>query len=330
MMDHPSRRRVLTSAVGGALVASTPLMAQSSPGAYPGATVVHMVVPFTPAGATDIVGRTMADGLAAVWGTQTLVDNVPGVGGNLGMDRVANGPTDGSLLLTVPVGLTTNQFLYKSLSFNPETDIRPLSQAASMPNLLAVRNGLPVHSVAELIAYAKANPGKLNFASSGVGTTLHLSGELFKKEAGIDMVHVVYKGSAPAISDLIAGNVDLMFDNLPSIGPQAKAGNVRGLAVTTKVRSQFAPDYPTIADTLPGFDVQAWFGVGLRAGTPPAIVDAVEAAAIAACKRDDVKKRMAAAWISVVGSDRKQFGAFVDSERKRWGDLIHALQIKPQ
>ena len=323
------RRTFLTSAtgmlaVGSELTSSSIAHAE----AYPGSMTVRVVVPFPPAGATDIVGRAVSDGLGTYWKTTSVVDNVPGAGGNLGIDKVAKGPTDGSLLLIVPTGLCINQFLYPTLSYDPATDIIPVSQVCQLANLLCVRKGLPVTSVAELIAYAKANPGKLNFASSGVGTTIHLSAELFKKMADIEMVHVVYRGSAPAVTDLIAGNVDLMFDNLPSIGPQAKAGNVVGIAVTSAQRSPFALEYPTIAETLPGFDVQGWFGVGMRAGTPQFIIDAVEAGTIEICKNEDTKKRLATGLFQVVGSTRKQFGEYVSAERLRWGKLITELKIK--
>ncbi len=326
-MSKSTRRQFVTSSVAasvGALAWPGGARAQ----AYPGSQTVKFVVPYTPAGATDIVGRALADALGAYWKTTTVVDNVPGAGANIGMDRVAKGVADGTQILIVPPNITTNQFLYKSMPFAPETDIVPISQVASLPNLLCVRKGLPVTSVAELIAYAKANPGKLNFASSGVGTTIHLSGEMFKKIAGIDIVHVAYRGSAPALNDMIAGHVDLMFDNLPSIEPQARAGNVIGIAVTSAAKSPFAPTYPTVAEALPGFDVQSWFGVGVPKGTPQAIVDKLEADVLAVCKQDDLIKRLAGQSISTIGSSRTEFTAFVAAERKRWGDLITELKIK--
>ena len=326
-MSQLTRRTVVRSGLAaglGGLLA--PHLARAE--AYPGNMTVRVVVPYPPGGATDIVGRAVSDGLGAFWKTTTVVDNVPGAGGNIGMDKVAKGAADGSLVLIVPPNITTNQFLYQKITFSPDNDIIPVSQVAQLPNLLCVRKGLGVKTVNDLIAYAKANPGKLNFASSGVGTTIHLSGEMFKKIAGVDMVHVPYKGSAPAVNDMIAGNIDLMFDNLPSIGPQAAAGNVVGIAVTSAQKSPFAPEYPTVAETLPGFEVQSWFGVGVRTGTPQAIIDALEAATIAICKNDDVKKRLATGLIQVVGSSRKDFSAFVTTERARWGQLIIDLKIK--
>ena len=326
MLKSTRREFMSTAVAAGAGALAMPHLARAQ--AYPGSQTIKFVVPYPPAGATDIVGRSIAEVLGAYWKTSTIVDNVPGAGANIGMDRVAKGATDGTQILIVPPNITTNQFLYKSLPFVPETDIIPVSQVASLPNLLCVRKGLPIKSVAELIAYAKANPGKLNFASSGVGTTIHLSGEMFKKIAGIDIVHVAYRGSAPAVNDMIAGHVDLMFDNLPSIEPQARAGNVIGIAVTSAEKSPFAPQYPTVAEALPGFDVQSWFGIGVAKGTPQGIIDKLEADVMAVCKQEDLKKRLSGQSISPVGSSRKDFGDFIVAERKRWGDLITELKIK--
>ncbi len=326
-MVHSTRRDILVGAAALGIAGSAgarPAAAQT----YPGSLTVKVVVPYPPAGATDIVGRTVSDALGQLWKTTTIVDNIPGAGANIGMEKVAKGPTDGSQILIVPPNIATNQFLYQKMPFNPDTDIIPVSQVARLPNLLCVRKGLPVKSVAELIAYAKANPGKLNFASSGVGTTIHLSGEMFKRIAGIDMVHVPYRGSANALNDLMAGQVDLMFDNLPSIEPQARAGNVVGLAITSATKSPLAPQYPTVAEVLPGFDVNSWFGVGVRAGTSKAIADKLEADVITICKQDDVKKRLLAASIESVGSTAKEFAAYIAEERKRWGQLITDLKIK--
>ena len=207
----------------------------------------------------------------------TVVENVPGAGGNLGIDRVAKGPTDGTQVLIVPPGIATNQFLYNRLAYDPEKDFVLLGLVATVANLLCVRKDLPVNSVAELIAYAKANPGKLNYASSGIGTTVHLSAELFKRTAGVEMVHVAYRGSAPALNDLVGQSVDLMFDNITSIIGQARAGAVKPLGITTLKRSSLAPEYAPVAATVPGFDTASCTGVAVRAGTPKAICDRIEA-----------------------------------------------------
>ncbi len=184
-----------------------------------------------------------------------MVENIAGAGGNIAMDRVAKGPTDGSQIMIVPPGLATNQLLYSKQSFDPEKDILPLGYVASIPNLLCVKKSLPVNSVAELIAYAKANPGKLNYASTGIGTTTHLSGALFTKMTQTEMVVVHYRGSAPAMNDLLGGTVDLIFDNIASIIEQARSGTVKALGISTLKRSSLAPEYAPIAETVAGYDI---------------------------------------------------------------------------
>jgi tripartite-type tricarboxylate transporter receptor subunit TctC len=297
--------------------------------AYPGSQTIKMMVPYPAGGATDIVGRTIADALALHWKTTVVVENVPGAAANVGMDRIAKGTADGTTLFVVPPQIAINQYLYARLNYNPETDLLPISQISQFTNLLSIKKGLTdINSVKDLIDYAKKNPGKLNFASSGNGTTIHLSGELFKKMAGIDMVHVAYRGSAPALNDLVGGQVDLMFDNLPSIYPQAKSGNVKGLAVTSLTKSRFAPEYGTVAETVPGFEVQSWFGIGVKAGTPGELVAKIEADIQTVCKTDAVINRLATAGMETVGSNRKQFAEWIGIERKRWGGLITDLKLK--
>jgi tripartite-type tricarboxylate transporter receptor subunit TctC len=298
--------------------------------AYPTGRTIKIVVPFAPAGAADIVGRLMADRLANKWKVTVLVENVPGGGANIGIDRVAKGPTDGTQILIIPPNITTNPFLFEKLPYNAETDIIPLTQVTSFPNLLCVRQDLPVNSVAELIAYAKANPGKLNYASSGIGTTIHLSGELFKNMTGIEMTHIPYKGSAPAVNDLLGGQVDLMFDNLPSIIAHARAGKVKPLGITTLKRSPTAPEYVPVADTVPGYSAGSWFGVGVKAGTPQPIQDLIESTVREACAESIVKERLASLQAETIGSSRTEFAAFIASERGRWGKLITDLKIKAE
>ncbi len=295
---------------------------------YPAGRTIKIVVPFAPAGAADIVGRLMADRLANKWKVTVLVENVPGGGANIGIDRVAKGAADGTQILIIPPNITTNPFLFDKLPYNAETDIIPLSQVTSFPNLLCVRHDLPVNSVAELIAYAKANPGKLNYASSGIGTTIHLSGELFKNMTGIEMTHIPYKGSAPAVNDLLGGQVDLMFDNLPSIIAHARAGKVKPLGITTLKRSPTAPEYTPVADTVPGYSAGSWFGVGVKAGTPQPIQDLIEATVREACTEAMVKDRLASLQAETIGSSRTEIAAFIAGERSRWGKLITDLKIK--
>jgi tripartite-type tricarboxylate transporter receptor subunit TctC len=295
---------------------------------YPAGLTIKFIVGFTAGGAQDIVGRITADRLGALWQATTVVENVPGAGGNLGMDRVAKGPTDGTQVCIIPPGIATNQFLYSKLPFDPEKDIVPLGMVASVPNLLCVRKDLPVNSVAELIAYAKANPGKLNYASSGVGTTIHLSAELFKRMADVDMIHVAYRGSAPALNDLVGQSVDLMFDNISSIIGQARAGAVKPLAITLAQRSTLAPEFPTVAETLPGYATTSWTAVGVRAGTPKEICDKIEADTRVICQDPMLRDRLAGLLAETVGTNAADTTAYIASEREKWGKLITDIKLR--
>jgi tripartite-type tricarboxylate transporter receptor subunit TctC len=316
-------------AAGLATAAVAPSIGRAgAQGSYPGGLTVKFIVPFPAGGAQDIVGRVIADRLGALWKSPTIVENVPGAGGNIGMDRVAKGSTDGSQVLIVPPGLATNRFMYSRLAFDPEKDFVPLGLVATVANLLCVRKDLPVSSVAELVAHAKANPGKLNFASSGVGTTVHLSAELFKRAAGVDMVHVAYRGSAPALNDLVGQNVDLMFDNITSIIGQARAGAVKPLAITTLKRSTLAPEFDTVAATVPGFDTASWTGVAVKAGTPKEICDRIEADTRTICQDPVLKERLAGLIAETVSMNGAEFSAFIAGERDKWGKLITDLKIR--
>jgi tripartite-type tricarboxylate transporter receptor subunit TctC len=312
-------------AATGLLPLARPALAQS---AYPGSQTIKVVVPYPAGGATDVIGRIVAERLQAAWNTTVIVENISGAASNIGMDRVAKGPTDGTQIAIVPPQIAINQYLYAKLPFDPEKDFIPIAQVANLPNILVVKKDLAVNSVAELIAYAKANPGKLNFASSGNGTTIHLSGELFKRMAGVDMKHIPYRGSSPAVNDLIAGQVDLMFDNAPSIIGQVRGGSVKALGVTTLQPTPLLPELPTVAQTVAGYDTASWFGVGVRTGTPENIVAKIEQAVRALAQEPAVKERMATVIADPVLSDRKIFGAFIEAERKKWGSLINDLKIR--
>jgi tripartite-type tricarboxylate transporter receptor subunit TctC len=322
-MSGISRRTALTALAIASFVRSA--WAQND---HPGNRTIKVVVPYPPAGATDVIGRIVADRLRAIWNTAVVVENVSGAASNIGVDRVAKGPSDGTQILIVPPQIAINQFLYSRLPFDPEKDIIPIAQVANLPNILVVRKGLEVNSVQELIAHAKANPGKLNYASSGNGTTIHLSAELFKRMTGVDMRHIPYRGSAPAVNDLVAGQVDLMFDNAPSIIGQVRGGTVRALAITTLKPSPLLPDLPTVAETVPGYDTSSWFGVGVRAGTPEEIVARIEEAVRAIVQEPAVKERLAQVIADPVLSDRKSFGEFITAERRKWGSLIKELNIR--
>jgi tripartite-type tricarboxylate transporter receptor subunit TctC len=328
-MSRVSRRAI---AKGLAASLATPFVARMAmaQAAYPGNQTLKVIVPYPAGGATDVIGRIVADRLSALWSTPVIVENIPGAGANIGMDRIAKGPQDGSQILMVPPNIATNQFLYAKINFDPEKDILPIAQVTRLPNILVVKKGLEVNSVKDLIAYAKTNPGKLNYASSGVGTTIHLSAELFKRMAGIDMVHVAYRGSAPAVNDLVAGQVDVMFDNATSIVGQVKGGTVKALGVTSLAKSPLLPEIPAISETIPGYDTGSWFGVGVRAGTPKEIVDKIEQAAQALVKEAVVKERMATVIAEPVESSQKAFADHITAERKKWGTLITDLKIRAE
>ena len=326
-------KKITRRTISKGLAASTlslfarPAIAQ---GSYPaGIGSIKLVVPYPAGGATDVIGRIVADRLSAMWHTNVIVENIAGAAGSIGMDRVAKGPTDGSTLLMVPPQIAINQYLYPKLAFDPEKDLIPIAQVASLPNILVVKKQLAeVNSVKDLIAYAKTNPGKLNYASSGNGTTIHLSAELFKSMTGTSMNHIPYRGSAPAVNDLLGGQVDLMFDNATSIIGQVRGNTVKTLGVTSLKRSPLLPDLPTVAETVPGYDTASWFGIGVRAGVPNEIVEKIEAGAKAVAQEAVVKERMAAVIADPVVSDRQTFGDFVVAERKKWGTLIKELNIK--
>src|SRR5689334_6304686 len=322
-MKKLSRRSLskgLAAAALGGL--ARPALAQGS--SYPaGVGTIRLVVPYPPGGATDVIGRIVADRLMAQWKTSVVVENIAGAAANIGMDRVAKGPTDGSWLFIVPPQIAINQYLDAKLAFDPEKDFIPIAQVANLPNILVVKKQLTeVKTVQDLIDYAKKNPGKLNFASSGSGTTIHLSGELFKAMTGIDMKHIPYRGSAPAVVDLVGGQVDLMFDNAPSIIGQVRGNTVNALGVTTLKPTPLLPELKPVADTVPGYDTASWFGIGVRAGVSNEIVGKIEEAAKTIGGEAIVKERMASVIADPVVSDRKSFGEFIVAERQKWGPLI--------
>ncbi len=324
MTLHLSRRQTLAT-LGAAVLAPTSARAQS---AFPGNQTVKIIVPFAPGGTTDVTGRVLADRLTARWGTSVVVENVPGAGTNVGIDRLAKSAPDGTTMAIITPSVVTNPFLYSKMPYDPEKDILPISLTVRIPNLLVVKKDLPVNSVAELIAYLKANPGKLNFASSGVGSTIHLSGEIFKRATGTEMVHVGYRGSGPALNDLVAGQVDLMFGDIPTVINLARGGQLKALGVTTAQRYALAPEFPAIAETVPGFDVFSFFGAAVRAGTPDDIVKKIEADCIASTKEPAVKDKLAALTAETVGSSSAEFTAFLKAEREKWGRLITELKLK--
>ncbi len=318
-------RRAMSS--GLAAVVAAPFAARSQTPWPAAGSTIRIVVPFPPAGATDIIARVVGDKLARLWNANVLIDNKAGGGANIGGEFVARAAPDGSTFVMTAPFMALNNYLYKSLSYDPDTDFSHVSLVALVPNMLVAGKHLGVSTVSELIARAKANPGKLTFASSGVGTSIHLAGELFKAMTGTDMTHVPYRGSALAIQDIIGGRVDVMFDNISSSIEQVRAGQLVGVAITTAKRSSLAPELPPIADTVPGYDVSSWFGFSAPAKTPAAIVDKFGADVKTALADPEVRKKLEALAAEPVGSTPAEFTAFIKKESAQWGKLIMERHI---
>lgn len=306
-----------------ALFVMTSVLGAASAQAYPDKPI-RMVVPFPAGGTTDILARAVAQKLSESLGQQMIVDNKPGAGGNIGAQEVARAAPDGYTLVMGTVGThAINPSLYKKMPYDHVKDFAPVSLVASVPNLLVVHPSVPVNSVKELIAYVKANPGKLNFASSGNGTSIHLSGELFKTMTGVQMTHVPYKGSAPAVTDLLGGQVQLMFDNMPSALPHAKGGKLKPLAVTAAKRFPGTPDIPTIAEAgVPGYEASSWFGVLAPAGTPKEIVNKLSTEIAKALKTPEMTKRLEEQGAQAVGSTPEEFAAHIKAETAKWAKVV--------
>jgi tripartite-type tricarboxylate transporter receptor subunit TctC len=286
---------------------------------------IHFVVPFPPGGPLDIVARALAQKMGEDWGASVIVENRPGAGGSLGAEWVAKAPGDGYTLLMGAVSThAINVSLYAKLAYDPVRDFAPVTQLADVPNVLVVNSAIPANSVKELIALAKKTPGTLNFASGSNGSTGHLAGELFKAMAKIDVQHIPYKGAAPAITALMAGEVSFMFDNLASATPLIRAGKLKALAVTTAKRTPFFPALPTMAEAgLPGFDMSTWFGVFAPAGTPPAVIAKLNAELVHILKTLDMNERLANLGAEPVGNTPEQFSAYIRREIPKYAKVIH-------
>jgi tripartite-type tricarboxylate transporter receptor subunit TctC len=314
--------RSLLGAVLGAVLACAALgtAAQTWP-----SRPIHLVVPYPPGGPVDLSARLVAPKLQQALGQPVVVDNKPGAGGNIGADFVAKSAPDGHTLVMGAIAThAINPALYRNFPYDPVRDFRHVALLVQVPNVLVVNNALPVTSVAALVAYAKERPGKLNFASGSTGSTGHLAGELFKQMTGTDMTHVPYKGAAPAVADLLAGRVELMFDNLASALPNIQAGRVRALAVTTVRRSAALPQLPTLDESgLKGFDMSTWWGLMAPAGTPDSIVQRLAVEAARALESADLKERWRAMGSEPPSARTPQeFAAFVERERKLYAELV--------
>jgi tripartite-type tricarboxylate transporter receptor subunit TctC len=285
---------------------------------------VRFVVGFTPGGPSDILARALGQKLAERWNQQVVIENRPGAGGNVAAEVVARSAADGyTWLLGNNSILATNQTLYRSLPYDPVKDFAPVSLVAVQPNILVVNPQVPANSVAELIALAKKNPGKLNYASSGAGAAAHLAGELFKTMAGVDLVHVPYKGAQPALTDVIAGQVQVMFATSASVIPFIKAGKLRGLAVTTARRSPSVPDLPTVSEAgVAGFEAITWHGVVVPAATPTPLVERLNRDIVSVLSLPDLRERLAALGAEVLAGTPREFADYIAAEIPKWSKVV--------
>ena len=283
---------------------------------------IRLIAAYSPGGTTDILARIIAQGLSEKLGETVLVENKPGGGNNIGTEYVIRSPADGYTLIVANPANAINASLYKSLTFNFINDTVPVAGIIRSPNVMVVTDSLPVKNVAEFIAYCKANPTKVNMASSGSGSSIHLSGELFKSMTGCKMAHIPYKGAGPALNDLIAGQVQVMFDNLPSSAGFIKDGRIRALAVTTSVREASLPNVPTVAETIPGFEASAWFGISAPKGTSREIVDKLNAATNQLLADPKIQKRLADLGGTLIPGTPEDFGKIIASDTQKWEKVV--------
>jgi len=319
------RRRFL--ALGGAALAAPASWRGARAENYP-SRFVRLVVPFPPGGAVDNAARIIANRLSEMWGQQMVIENKGGAGGNIAAQAVLQADADGYTVYICSIGHAINQFIYRSLGYDPVADFSPVTLMCVYPNIFAVPNSSPDRSVPEFIARAKADPGKVTYASSGIGTSLHLCGELFKHMAGVDLTHIPYRGAGPALNDLLPGRVDAIFSNFPSTLPYVQGGQLRGLAVTTAKRQPEVPDLPAIAEFVPGYDVSSWFALFVAAKTPGDIIARLNADAVAALNTPAVKQRYAQLGATLVASTPAELAAHLKGEMDRWGPVIKAAGIK--
>ena len=315
-----NRRRLLATSAAAALAPSVigPARAQVYPNRF-----VRLIVPFPPGGGTDAIARVLSGKLSEMWGQQLVVENRGGGATNIGTEQVVRAEPDGYTIMLHSMPLAVNKFLFASLPFDPVTDLAPVSLLCDYANIMAVPMSSPAHSVTDFIAYAKANKGKITFASSGHGTSVHLSGELFKRMAGVEMLHVPYRGAGPAFGDLIPGRVDVMFNNIGAVLPMIQGGQLRGLAVTTAKRTPAAPELPPIAEAgVPGFDVSSWYGFFAPAKTPTEIIRKLNADTVAALSDPATRQKLETLGVVVRGSTPAELAALLKAEMNKWGPVI--------
>jgi len=319
-----ARRRFLA---GAAALAAPAFVRAARAQTWP-SRFVRLVVPFPPGGTVDAGARIIAARLSEMWGQQMVIENRAGIGGNIAAQAVLQAEPDGYTVYITSIGHAIAQFVTSSIMFDPVKDFTPVSLLCVYPNIMAIPNSSPSHTLPEFIARAKANPGRVTYCSSGVGTSLHLAGELFKKMAGVDLTHIPYRGAGPALNDLIPGRVDAIFANFPSTLPLVQSGQLRGLAVTTAKRQPEVPDLPAIAEFVPGYDVSSWIAFFVAAKVPGEIVAKLHDDTVAALNHPAVKARYAQLGATVVGSSPAELAVFLQSEIDRWGPIIKAAGIK--
>lgn len=313
--------RVAAIALAASVAVAGAALAQDEAQDYPNRPV-RFVVPYPPAGTTDILARIVGQHLSEILGQQFVIENKPGAGNNIGTETVVNSPPDGYTLLLVNPANGINATLYKKLSFNFLRDIAPVAGIVRVPNVMEVNPNFPAKTVAEFVAYAKANPGRVNMASSGNGTSVHLSGEMLMALTGIKMTHVPYRGAGPALTDLIAGTVDVIFDNLPSSIEHIRAGKLRAIAVTTEQPSDQLPGVPTVGATVPGYEASAWFGIGVPKGTPPAVIAKLNRAVNQALADPKLKARLAELGGAPLIGPPEDFGKIMKDETDKWEKVV--------
>jgi tripartite-type tricarboxylate transporter receptor subunit TctC len=321
------RRQFLHLAGAAAAFAAQPRMALAE--LYP-SRPVHLIVPVAPGGALDILARLIGQWLSEHMGQAFVIENRPGGGTNIGIDVVAHAPADGYTLLLIPQSVTTNATLYQNLNFDFIRDIVPIAMISRLPLVMEITPSIPAKTVPEFIAYAKANPGKVSMASGGSGSASHIGGEFFKMKTGVDMVHVPYRGGAPALADLIGGQVQVMFSPLPESLGAIKGGQVRALAVTTAARSQALPEVPTVAESVPEFEISTWQGIGAPKGTPGDIVQKLNQQINAALADPKIKARLDDLGSIPTPMSATDYAKLIVEETEKWGKVIRTANIKLQ
>jgi tripartite-type tricarboxylate transporter receptor subunit TctC len=321
------RRNFLHLAAGAAALPGLPRIARAQ--SYP-SRPVRVIVPFAAGGGVDIVARLIGQWLSEQLRQPFVIENRPGGGGNIGTEAVVRAPADGYTLLLVTAANAINTTLYEKLSFNLSRDIAPVAGIIVVPNVMVVHPSVPAKTIPEFIAYAKANPGKVNMASGPIGGSSHVSGELFKMLTGTDMLLVSYRGTAPAVTDLLAGQVQVLFNSPPASIEYIKAGRLRALAVTTTTRSEVLPDVPTVSEFVPGYEASQWYGVGAPKNTPAEIVEELNKEINAGLAAPKLKARLADLGGTPIAGSPADFGKFIAEETEKWGKVIRAANIKPQ